>query len=246
MLRNEFDMIENSKFITIDNRKCKSKKRKNERATQLTNLIKENKYLLKCISKVFIKKALNEGHKFNMDKETDKSLKNLFIQGKINKSETQDFKNIWLKMNDDDIGEFLENIVVLHGPYVCGFEKYDFSVESKVYESLKNNNFDIIFYDSEYSGKYKKEPKIKISGEIEFHECKKNVCNVIPYDINTKLKESMERKLEFMFQVNNMVKKSKILIPTFAYNVLGSQKFLDNKKYNFIHILGIKQLIDSL
>ena len=242
-------MLQENEFITIDNRVVKCKKKQNKKVDDIVLLVNENKNLLKCVSYLSARKELLPKGTFDMDKQTRKALETLIKAGKINETEAKKFEDKWMTLTHDDIGELLEAIVVFFGPYKYKFNQKRYSLESKIYEVEENNNFDVIFYDytkSKQPLQLKGTQKIKVSGELEFHECKKNVSNVIPYDESKELADKDKKKFDFMKKINEIVSNSQFFIPTFSYNVDYPQKYLKNNNYGFIHIVSVKELIEYI
>lgn len=227
--------------ITIEYQNNKNRK-VTKNIDELLRLIIDNGRFLEVISNMDIKIELKKFSKENIDKceIIDDSIEELILSGDINEEEAQRFKELWISTRDEDLGKLLEEVVAQNGPYKLENQFVNYSRESKVFDTGRENNFDIIFY----CGDYRKigERKVEVTGKVEFHECKKNVCNVIPDNPNL-LNIHMKNKLTFIKKVHSLKEDGSFYIPTFKYNTSGSELYLKDNGYEFIEILNIKKLI---
>lgn len=226
--------------IKIDNKPPESIDNK------LLNLIIENTDLLRVISDMDVAitiKKIKKEH-FDLEQIIDSSLEDQVLFEVIEKNIADEFKKLWLETSNEKIGIILEKLISYFGPFKLKCKVLGCSRESKVYDTGKDNDFDVIFYDKK-SADYTNDGKyIQIeSHEIEFHECKKNVCTYIPCKKEL-LEKGCKKKLEFIMDVHKMVDKSMFYIPTFKYDTSGPQKFLNDNGYDFIEILNIRKIIN--
>lgn len=217
-----------------------------DKIVELLNLLLNNMNLLIAISKIDIEiemcKIKNEP--YDKNRIIEDSLEELEYAGFTDDEEAIKFRELWDKAEaENQLGKLLEEIIAKSGSYLSKYDDYDYSRESKVKETKKDSNFDVIFYCRGTSVIHKKENLVEIKEQSEFHECKKNVCNEIPYDEKL-LSASFKRKLDFILDVKNLTNECFFYIPTFKYNVTGSEKYLNEHGYKFIEILNIDKIIN--
>ncbi len=209
--------------------------------TRLLNIILKNLKVLKVISNIYI----HESGKGKLDSTIlERIIKQSVRAGYININEANEFKNLWIKIDDEKIGDVLEQLIANLGPYES-LNDFDKSMEVKVFETKMDNNFDVVFFDKSFSCNCKTGNNIKIQGDNEFHECKKNVCTYIPININSSLKDKVKRKLEFIKCTYDLQEKGRFYIPTFFPEVEQQREFLKEYKagiYKFIDILSIEDI----
>lgn len=214
--------------------------------SRLLELIIEYSHLLTVISNVDVDISMKKKHKeaYNLSDILDYYLEDLIMFEIITKEIGAEFKQLWIDTSSEDLGILLEEIITYFGPFQCSYDQLGYSRESKVYNTNKENNFDIVFYNKDLSSIVENGKYIEIEESIiEFHECKKNVCNFIPCKKEL-LKDDHKRKLDFIKDVHDILNKSLFYIPTFKYYTRGSEEFLKNNGYDFIEILGIKKIMD--
>lgn len=157
------------------------------------------------------------------------------------------FRDIFLKVNNEDLGKVLENIIVYIGPYKKEkFNQINISRDTKIFETEMDNDFDVVFFD-----KFSEDISInsvQIYGYNEFFECKKNVCTFIPYDSDKQLKQHIENKLKFIKKVYDIKNNNgNFYIATFFPKVTAQQDFLkhyNNGEYSFLKILDIFKIYE--
>lgn len=220
--------------------------------TLLTNLIKKNINLLKIISSLYILK--DDYKKYSQDSyklRVQKAIKRGVISGYINRDVGNKFYELWIEISNEGIGEVLEQLISNIGPYKIGnFSRFNSSMQVKIDEIERKNDYDVVFFEDEYIGDSKEGNKILIDGFIEFHECKKNVCTFIPCDFSKDISSNRNykqvyNKLEFMYDTYTKHTNGEFYIPTFFPMVDSQREFLnkyDNGKYSFINILDIDQI----
>ena len=209
--------------------------------SKLLNIILKNLEVLKVISNLYI----YESGQGKLDSEIlDRFIKQGIRAGYIDINEANEFKNLWIKIDDEKIGDVLEQLIANLGPYE-NLNDFDKSMEVKVLETKMDNNFDVVFFDKSFSCGCKKGNDIKIQGDNEFHECKKNVCTYIPINSNSSLNDKVKRKLVFIKCTYDLQENGRFFIPTFFPEVGQQREFLKEYKdgiYKFIDILSIEDI----
>lgn len=219
---------------------------------ELITLIEENNYILKmlCHVKLVLGMVTVQKGQYDVNEKQvlEMQLENYEIEEDMTEEVKEKFKNIYRQLNSHDYGEILEYLVQTKGPYFMEHDFVNYTVQSKVYNEniTTNHNFDVIFY-LKGSRKNSKNHHIIIEDEAEFHECKNNISNWIPND-KKRLHETRNfkkavAKLEFCKNTYHASVNSHVCIPTFTYDVRTKQACLDSWGYDFIKILGIKELM---
>ncbi|MDK2999578.1 hypothetical protein [Clostridium perfringens] len=216
---------------------------------KLSNLIYNNIKILKLISNIYI---LGENQKEKFLEEPDKYrafleqvIKSGIVSGHIRKEEANEFLELWFSISDENLGHVLEQLIAKLGPYNRNMCEYDKSMETKVFETNQENDFDVVFFDKKFSEGYNYGTNIKIKDYNEFHECKKNVCTFIPFKIDMRVKSNVKRKLDFIKNTYDLKKSGKYYIPTFYPIVYSQRDFLrdySDGKFSFIEILSVDDL----
>lgn len=228
---------------------------KQDEREKLTSLIINNRGLLNLIDSInIIQGIVGEEGDYISDNVWEIVLEEIRITRQIDESTLMDFKVLWAGMDATKKGHVLEQLVSKLGAYhYDNTDKY--SNSSRVYlvekegveYSIKyENNFDVIFCFSEYSVECGRN-KLWIDTQqgIEFHEAKKNINNELPADEQGRIKSSMQKKLDFIKEVNSYYPEGKYYIPTFSTQVKRSQDCLIAKGYGFVEIISIKRLIEK-
>lgn len=213
---------------------------------ELSDLIINNMELLHLLSQacMIYEKAKKDNKNIKVEDMLEKSINICVFTGDVSTDIALDFKKKWMNMSAQKIGIVLEQIIAVKGPYKNILNNVDHSRDVKVYKTNLDNNFDVVFFEKKHNLNNRCEQTINIDGYIEFHECKKNICNHIPNDINKELKKDMKNKIELIKRTKELVVSGGFYIPTFYVNVKAQEKYLDVIGCGYVEILNIDKLIE--
>lgn len=215
------------------------------RIKEILEIITQNMSLLLVLSQIDIEIEMRKKQKSKYDKNeiTESILADFKLAGEITDEQSNKFLKLWAKAEiENQLGKLLEEIIAHLGPYNKVDYEYRYSRESVVKETGRDSNFDVVFYDPGQSTINTEYKTVMLQNGGEFHECKKNVCNVIPCDENL-LDIRFKGKLDFIKEVHDLSNNGLFYIPTLKYNVRGSEDFLNKNGYEFIEILSINKII---
>lgn len=137
--------------------------------------------LLVAISKININiNILRESEDDDTGIITKSVLEDLMLSGDVTEGAANKFMELWLKTSEEKKGDLLEELISQLGPYKFKYGNLGYSRGSRIYNVGEDKKFDVIFYNKETAILYREKRIVFINGEIEFHECKKNVCNYVP------------------------------------------------------------------
>lgn len=226
---------------------------KHDNREKLVNLMLENRALLELIDNINLNQEMldEEGDSISED-VWDMSIGSMF--GRVGKDVLLEFKKLWSDMNAENKGKVLERLVSRLGAYYfVHTNKYTndarvYSIHNgtTVYNVTRENDFDVIFYPEDQTVIVSK-GKIDVGAQmgIEFHEAKKNINNELPADEKGKIRDRMQRKLDFMKEVYTNYSQGKYYIPTFSTQVEKSEDCLQSRGYGFIEVISIKEIVNK-
>lgn len=228
----------------------KSKKIDND-VNKFVEYIKKNKiyFNIVCDALTITKRHGGKVQGSNYTEEEIKIINDYFfdkeLEGEISEEEAEELKELYIKIGIDGSGDALEELIALLGPYDrSDYETPIYTRDGKIFEAGSDKNFDVIFCEKNKK-KYSNGCRIIINSLGEFYECKRNIANVIPYNIEDEKCDILD-KLDFIHDVYTLHKDGKYYIPTYYSNIESHQEFLNNAyngKYKFITILGKNELI---
>lgn len=208
----------------------------------LSDLIIDNINLLNLLGELYM--AYDKSKDKNKFNELLEKYMNIYVlTGDVSEEVASAFKERWINMSNENIGIVLEQLIANKGPYKPIFDNVDYSTDVVVHNTGRKNNFDIVFFENNHNLKARSGQTIDIEGYIEFHECKKNICNEIPVDPGKRLKNSMRKKIELISLTNDLVEEGNFYFPTLHINVESQQSYLNDLGYGYIEILNIDKLI---
>lgn len=217
---------------------------------KMKELILENKYLLEVVANIYtalddveVEEKLADSSNIRI---ICKIVRKHIRTGRITQEVGSKFLELWESITNEQLGLVLEQIVSRIGPFNMRREDVDLSMDVKIYETNKQKDFDVVFFNSMYSVNKNYGSRISIEGNSEFHECKKNICTYIPYDPRNELRVKTKEKLDFIEETHSLHNEAKFYMPTLHAIVNQQREFLEkyqNGKYNFINIIDIKELM---
>lgn len=240
-------------FVKLD-KKCK-KYPKEHIISILGDFFLENPWAFHVVDSFQVKSKLLKNKKDEWPEERilDYVLEELKDIYDIENCEREEFKDLWCKISNEDIGLLLEHLVSRLGSYYFPHKNNSFVNESKVYEIQRENgvkiikqenDFDVIFFYDENCSCNDERLIVSVLNGIEFHEAKKNVTNEIPNNLTRDPHKRMKNKLELMKEIHEVYPNGKYFISTFSSFVDPCQNYLDMNGYDFVEILCVNKLMD--
>lgn len=236
--------------LTVNNNKIESIT--NNEISKLTCIIYENINILRMISVI---ELMSEKDEVSLKQSLEKGMVESILKQSLQSGWIESIEegleavNLYLNLSKENRGLLLENIIFTMGPLDKNLGLNSKLREVNVKETGLQNDFDVVFFSNSIPHESKGIYKLKIYGDIEFHECKKNIVNFIPYDSKCHLKRGVKNKLKYIKKVYDLKSDGKFYIPTFSGEVDAQIEFLEEYEkgtYSFIEILELDEVINLL